>query len=96
MNRRPFLVFVTPSTPSETRAGGFCVPVSRTRPARPVGERSVSLSNSRTGLKFAVAFARESQADHRRTEVQSRLGDFDETARMAVGGHAEYQHKAVL
>ncbi|MCY3855352.1 MAG: hypothetical protein OXI73_05140 [Rhodospirillales bacterium] len=56
----------------------------------------MSLSNSRTGLKFAVAFARESQADHRRTEVQSRLGDFDETARMAVGGHAEYQHKAVL
>lgn len=79
-----------------TRAGGFRVPVSQTQPARPFGERSVFLGDSRTGLKFTVAFARESRANHRKTEVHSRLGDFDEFVRMAVGEHAGNQHMAVL
>ena len=56
----------------------------------------MSLDDSRTGLKIAAAFARESQANHRKTEVHSRLDGFDEFVRMAVGGYAGYQHMAVL
>ena len=56
----------------------------------------MSPSDSWTGLKFAVAFARESQANHRKAEVLGRLGSFDETVRMAAGGPAEYQHMVVL
>lgn len=55
----------------------------------------MSLSDSRTRLKFIVALARESQANYHKTKIHSRLGGFDETMRMAVGGHAEYPHTAV-
>ena len=55
----------------------------------------MSLSDRQTGLKLAVAFAGEAQVHHRKIEVHSRLGDFDETARMAVGGHAGFQYVAV-